>query len=96
MLVALAALIARTPAGRRALVQKPPRDRAAEAVQRQIGYGAGIAFFVEAGAFSAMNIVAGWVGGLAVAETHRGVIDRVLHKLEPLIAPLVGPDHAGA
>lgn len=34
--------------------------------------------------------------GLAVAETHRGVIDRVLHKLEPLIAPLVGPDHAGA
>ena len=33
--------------------------------------------------------------GLAVAETNRGVIDRVLQKLEPLIAPLVGPDHAG-
>jgi len=34
--------------------------------------------------------------GLAVAETHRGVIDRVLQRLEPLVAPLAGPDHAGA
>jgi 3-deoxy-D-manno-octulosonic-acid transferase len=34
--------------------------------------------------------------GLAVAESHRGVIDRVLQKLEPLVAPLAGPDHAGA
>ena len=67
MVAALAVLIARTPAGRRALLVKPPRDRSAEAVQRGIGYGAGIAFFVEAGAFSAMNVVAGWVGGLAVA-----------------------------
>jgi 3-deoxy-D-manno-octulosonic-acid transferase len=34
--------------------------------------------------------------GLTVAATHRGVIDRVLQKLEPLVAPLAGPDHAGA
>jgi len=34
--------------------------------------------------------------GLAVAESSRGVIDRVLQKLEPLVAPLVGPDHASA
>jgi MATE family multidrug resistance protein len=67
MLAVLCAFIARTPAGRRALLHKPPRDPPAEIEQRRIGYAAGIAFFVEAGAFSAMNIVAGWVGGLAVA-----------------------------
>ena len=67
MLLALVALIARTRAGRRALFDRPPRDRPAEIEQRRIGYAAGIAFFVEAGAFSAMNVVAGWVGGLAVA-----------------------------
>ena len=67
MLAALAAFIARTPAGRRALLARPPRDRPAEIEQRRIGYAAGVAFFVEAGAFSAMNVVAGWVGGLAVA-----------------------------
>ncbi len=33
--------------------------------------------------------------GLAVAETNRGVIDRVLQRLEPLVAPLAGPGHAG-
>jgi MATE family multidrug resistance protein len=46
---------------------KPPRDRAAEAEQRRIGFGAGASNFFEVAAFSSMNIIAGWVGGLAVA-----------------------------
>ena len=46
---------------------KPERDRAAEAEQRRIGFGAGASNFFEVAAFSSMNIIAGWVGGLAVA-----------------------------
>lgn len=49
------------------LFDKPARDRALEAEQRRIGYATGAAFFVETAAFSGMNVVAGWVGGLAVA-----------------------------
>jgi MATE family multidrug resistance protein len=64
----LALMVARLPDARvLGVFDRPPRDRAAEAEQRRIGYGAGAAFFVEAGAFSGMNLVAGWVGGLAVA-----------------------------
>lgn len=46
---------------------KPARDRVAETEQRRIGYGAGASNFVEVAAFAGMNIVAGWIGGLAVA-----------------------------
>jgi len=46
---------------------KPVRDRAAEAEQRRIGFGAGASNFFEVAAFASMNIIAGWVGGLAVA-----------------------------
>ncbi len=46
---------------------KPQRDRAAEAEQRRIGFGAGASNFFEVAAFSSMNIIAGWIGGLAVA-----------------------------
>jgi MATE family multidrug resistance protein len=46
---------------------KPARDRAAEAEQRRIGFGAGASNFFEVAAFSSMNIIAGWVGGLTVA-----------------------------
>ncbi|THD60230.1 MATE family efflux transporter [Phenylobacterium sp.] len=46
---------------------KPTRDRAAEAEQRRIGFGAGASNFFEVAAFSSMNIIAGWLGGLAVA-----------------------------
>jgi len=46
---------------------KPERDRAAEAEQRRIGYGAGISNFFEVSAFASMTIIAGWVGGLATA-----------------------------
>jgi MATE family multidrug resistance protein len=35
--------------------------------QRRIGYGGGVTMFVEGASFSAMTIVAGWLGGLAVA-----------------------------
>jgi MATE family multidrug resistance protein len=44
-----------------------PKDRAAEAEQRRIGLGAGASNFFETAAFSSMNVIAGWVGALAVA-----------------------------
>ncbi|HEX4199598.1 MAG TPA: MATE family efflux transporter [Caulobacteraceae bacterium] len=46
---------------------KPARDAAAEAEQRKIGYGAGASGFFEVASFAGMNIVAGWIGALAVA-----------------------------
>ena len=46
---------------------KPPRDRAAEAEQRRIGFGAGASNFFEVASFASMNLIAGWIGGLAVA-----------------------------
>jgi MATE family multidrug resistance protein len=46
---------------------KPPRERAAEAEQRRIGYGAGASGFFEVASFAGMNIVAGWIGALAIA-----------------------------
>ncbi len=46
---------------------KPPRDPVRERDQRRVGYGAGASNFFEILAFSAMNVVAGWIGGLAVA-----------------------------
>jgi MATE family multidrug resistance protein len=46
---------------------KPPRERAAEAEQRRIGFGAGASNLFEVASFAAMNIIAGWLGGLAVA-----------------------------
>ena len=46
---------------------RPVRDRYAEVQQRRIGYGAGAAFFAEVPGFAGLNIVAGWLGGLAVA-----------------------------
>jgi MATE family multidrug resistance protein len=45
----------------------PDRNRAAEAEQRRIGFGAGASNFFEVAAFASMNIIAGWIGGLAVA-----------------------------
>lgn len=64
----LAAYICRMAEARAlGLFDRPPRDRAAEAEQRRIGYGAGLALFAESAAFSSMNIVAGWIGGATVA-----------------------------
>jgi multidrug resistance protein, MATE family len=47
--------------------RRPARDRAAEAEQRRIGYGAGASNFFEVAAFASLNVVAGWISGLAVA-----------------------------
>ena len=46
---------------------KPDRNRAAEAEQRRIGFGAGASAFFEVAAFSGMNIIAGWINPLTVA-----------------------------
>jgi len=46
---------------------KPERDRPAEHEQRRIGFGAGVSNFFEVASFASMNIIAGWIGGLAVA-----------------------------
>jgi MATE family multidrug resistance protein len=46
---------------------KPPPDRAAAVEQRRIGYGAGASNFFEVASFASMNVIAGWLGGLAVA-----------------------------
>ncbi|MGZ6019055.1 MAG: MATE family efflux transporter [Phenylobacterium sp.] len=66
--VAMVAYIALMPEARAlGVFEKPPRDRAAEAEQRRIGFGAGASNFFEVAAFASMNIIAGWIGGLAVA-----------------------------
>lgn len=60
--------IARMPDARElGVFDKPEPDRATEAEQRRIGYGAGASNFFEVASFAAMNIIAGWIGGLAVA-----------------------------
>jgi MATE family multidrug resistance protein len=46
---------------------RPERDRPAEIEQRRIGYGAGVSNFFEVASFASMNVIAGWIGGLAVA-----------------------------
>lgn len=68
LLVALLAYIWRMPDAAALGIRGPsPRDRPAEVLQRRIGYGAGASLFAESAAFSGMNIIAGWLGGLAVA-----------------------------
>ncbi|WP_374569908.1 MATE family efflux transporter [Phenylobacterium sp.] len=54
-------------AGALGVFRKPERDRVNERTQRQVGYGAGVSNFFEVAAFSSMNVIAGWIGGLAVA-----------------------------
>jgi MATE family multidrug resistance protein len=46
---------------------RPPRSRPDEIEQRRIGYGAAASSFFETTAFASMNVVAGWIGPLAVA-----------------------------
>ena len=49
-------------------VFRKPTDSKQDALdQLTVGFGGGASGFVEAGAFSSMNLVAGWLGGLAVA-----------------------------
>ncbi len=66
--VAMLSYIALMPEARAlGVFDKPERNRAAEAEQRRIGFGAGASNFFEVAAFASMNIIAGWIGGLAVA-----------------------------
>jgi MATE family multidrug resistance protein len=66
--VAMLGYIAMMPQARElGVFDKPARDRAAEAEQRRIGFGAGASNFFEVASFASMNIIAGWIGGLAVA-----------------------------
>ena len=46
---------------------RPEPDHAAAVEQRRIGYGAGASNFLEVSAFASMNVIAGWISGLAVA-----------------------------
>lgn len=65
---ALLIYIARMPEARElGVFTKPEPDRAAEAEQRRIGFGAGASNFFEVASFASMNVIAGWIGGLAVA-----------------------------
>jgi len=66
--LATMAYIVRMPEARAlGVFDRPERDRAAEAEQRRIGYGAGVSNFFEVAAFASMNIIAGWISALAVA-----------------------------
>jgi MATE family multidrug resistance protein len=68
LMVLLLAYIVRLPHARALGLFDRPRDgRAAAREQRRIGYGAGASQFVEAAAFSGMNVVAGWIGAVTVA-----------------------------
>ncbi len=68
LVIAMLTFIVRMPEARElGVFRKPERDRPAETEQRRIGYGAGASNFFEVASFAGMNIVAGWIGGLAVA-----------------------------
>ena len=65
---ALAFYVLRMPDARAHGVFAPtPREPEAAREQRRVGYGAGASWFVEAGAFVGMNVVAGWLGAVQVA-----------------------------
>jgi MATE family multidrug resistance protein len=63
----LAYIVTMKDARRFGVFQRPERSRPVEIEQRRIGYGAAASAFFETTAFSAMNVVAGWIGPLAVA-----------------------------
>ena len=66
--IAMLTFIATLPEARAlGVFTRPERDRPAEAEQRRIGYAAGASNFLEVSAFASMNVIAGWIGGLAVA-----------------------------
>lgn len=69
LLIGLLTYIARMREARAwGVFDRPRRDLDEEVMQRRVGYGAGASNFFEVAAFASLNIVAGWVGGLAVAS----------------------------
>ncbi|HEX2558741.1 MATE family efflux transporter [Phenylobacterium sp.] len=69
LLLGLVAYIARMKEARAwGVFDRPRRDLEEETMQRRVGYGAGASNFFEVAAFASLNVVAGWVGGLAVAS----------------------------
>jgi MATE family multidrug resistance protein len=67
MLMLVAYIVTMPDARALGVFRRPVRDRSAEIEQRRIGYAAGASYFVEVAAFAGMSVVAGWLGGLAVA-----------------------------
>jgi MATE family multidrug resistance protein len=68
MMIWLFTYVARMKDARALGVFSPPIDgKAVARQQRRVGYGGGVTMLVEGASFSAMTIVAGWIGGLAVA-----------------------------
>ncbi len=67
MVLSLAYIASMPQARALGVFTRPVRDRRAEGEQRRIGYAAGASYAIEVGAFSGMNVVAGWLGGLTVA-----------------------------
>ena len=48
--------------------RRAPREAGAAAALRRVGYAASISYAVESSAFSAMTVIAGWLGAAAVAS----------------------------
>ncbi len=68
LLLLLAAMVLRWDGARAwGVFRRAPRDPRAGAEQRRIGYASGVSYAIEAGAFSALSIVAALAGTLAVA-----------------------------
>jgi MATE family multidrug resistance protein len=68
LLVFVWLLIAGWPEARRfGVFRRAPADPDAAAAMRGIGYAASVSYFIEAGAFAAMSVIAGWLGALSVA-----------------------------
>ena len=68
LLAFVAAIVVAWPESRRyGVFRRPERDPAAGPALRRVGYAASLSYFIEAGSFSAMSIIAGWMGALAVA-----------------------------
>ncbi len=68
MAVALLAFIALMPQAKAlGVFGKPIDGPKAASEQRQIGYGSGASMFIEIGAFAAMTLIAGQLGGLQAA-----------------------------
>ena len=47
---------------------RPPREAGAAAALRRVGYAASLSYAVESSAFSAMTVIASWLGAAAVAS----------------------------